>query len=603
MELPVNAKKLIATLTAAGYDAYAVGGFVRDSIMGCEAGDIDITTSATPQEVEAVLADNGIKFVETGIKHGTVTAVIERESYEITTFRTDGDYLDNRHPENVQFVRNLKDDLARRDFTVNALAYNDEVGIVDEFGGVEDINNKIIRAVGDPDRRFKEDALRIMRALRFAAVLGFDIEEHTSQAVFDNKDLLKNIATERIYTELVKLLLGDYCEDILLKYRDVFAVVLPELAPCFDFEQHSKWHLYDVYTHIVKSVALTPKKDYMRLAMLFHDIGKPFVKTTDDNGQDHFKGHPIISEQKARVILDRLHASNGIKHKVQTLIANHDYYITPKPSNIKRWLRNLGEDLTLDYIDFKIADLMSHNLDLSMPEIDTLKRIKLQTIEIINSGEPYRISDLAIGGNELKQIGFEGKQIADELDKLISDVSGNPTLNQKEKLLHIAEADYKPIRKRNRLKNYDYSSNGAYFITICTKEKAKFLSSVVGGGVPDAPKINLSYYGTIIDNQIIEMNNVYENIVAEKYVIMPNHIHILLNIVTGSSGTPTPTNSLVSMWVSTFKRFTNKRCNTSIWQRSFHDHIIRDEDDYLLHLQYIDENPKKWLIGEDEYYS
>lgn len=443
MELPLNAQKLIAILTAAGYEAYAVGGFVRDSIMGRVAGDIDITTSATPDEVESVLTENGIKFVETGIKHGTVSAVIDRETYEITTFRTDGDYLDNRHPEKVQFVRNLKDDLARRDFTVNALAYNDEVGIVDEFGGVEDINGRIIRAVGDADRRFKEDALRIMRALRFAAVLGFDIEDGTSQAIFDNKNLLKNIATERIYVELVKLLLGDYCEGVLLKYREVFAVVIPELEPCFDFPQNSKWHIYDVYTHIVKSIALTPKQDYMRLAMLFHDIGKPFCKTTDVKGQDHFKGHPIVSAQKAQDILDRLHASNDTKHKVLTLIENHDYYITQKSSNIKRWLRTLGEDLTFDYIDFKIADLMSHNITLSQPEIDVLKSIKEQTRQIIASGEPYKISDLAVNGNDLKQIGFEGKEIAAELEKLIIEVSGNPNFNTKEKLLHIAEADYK----------------------------------------------------------------------------------------------------------------------------------------------------------------
>ena len=447
MNLPQNAQKLIALLSAAGYEAYAVGGFVRDSLMGRDAGDVDITTSAKPDEVESVLLKNGIHYVETGIKHGTITAVLGREPYEITTFRTDGDYHDNRHPDSVRFVHSLREDLARRDFTVNALAYHDTVGVIDEFGGIADMENGLIRAVGNPDKRFKEDALRIMRALRFASVLGFEIEEGTAKAIFTNKELLLNIADERIYTELVKLLLGDNCEDILLKYREIFDVILPELAPCFDFPQHSKWHLYDVYTHIVKSVALTPKKDYMRLAMLFHDIGKPFCKTTDEKGQDHFKGHPAISVEKAADILTRLHASNEIKHKVLTLIKYHDLYITEKPSNIKRWLRTLGEDLTLDYIDFKIADLMSHNLDLSQHEIDTLKRIKQQTVGIINSGEPYRISDLAVNGNDLKAIGFEGHKIAEELEKLINEVSGNPQLNIKQKLLQIAQADYQPTRK------------------------------------------------------------------------------------------------------------------------------------------------------------
>ena len=603
MELPQNAQKLIQLLTAAGYEAYAVGGFVRDSLMGRAAGDVDITTSATPDEVEKKLSDSGIKYIETGLKHGTVTAVIDREPYEITTFRTDGEYLDNRHPEQVRYVTELREDLARRDFTVNALAYNDTHGIIDEFGGVDDINNKVIRAVGDADTRFKEDALRIMRALRFASVLGFEIEDGTSKAIFDNKELLLNIATERIYTELVKLLLGDSCEDILLKYRDVLAVVIPELKPCFDFPQNSKWHLYDVYTHIVKSVALTPHKDYMRLAMLFHDIGKPFCKTTDDKGQDHFKGHPQISEEKAADILTRLHASNEIKHKALTLIKYHDLYITEKPSNIKRWLRTLGEDLTLDYIDFKIADLLSHNMELSQHEIDTLRRIRQQTMEIIKSGEPYKISDLAVNGNDLKAIGYEGKEIAEELEHLIKTVSGSPELNTKQKLLQIAQADYQPTRKQNRLKGFDYSSNGAYFITICTKDKQCILSKIVGGGVPDAPQNNLSYYGSIVANQIDEMNKTYENVTAEKYIVMPNHVHILIRVINGSSGTPTPTNSLVSMWVSTFKRFANKRCNCELWQRSFHDHIIRNEEDYLLHLQYIDENPRKWLLGEDEYYS
>ena len=442
MYLPDDAKRIIDLLNKASYKAYAVGGCVRDAIMGREVSDYDITTSALPSQTEAVLAENNIRYIETGLKHGTITAIINHIPYEITTFRTDGKYSDNRRPESVEFVSEVKDDLSRRDFTVNAIAYNDEEGYIDLFGGREDIENKIIRTVGNSNLRFQEDALRIMRALRFSSVLGFTIENATKKAIFDNKELLLNIASERIYTELAKLLLGDNCESILIEYKEVFAVVIPELAPCFDFEQNSKWHLYDVYTHIVKSVALTPKKDYMRLAMLFHDIGKPYCKTTDDKGQDHFKDHPAISTGLAEKILLRLHASNEIKQKALTLIKYHDLYITEKPSNIKRWLRTLGEDLTLDYIDFKIADLMSHNLDLSQGEIDTLKRIKTQTRDIILSAEPYKISDLEINGNDLKNIGFEGKEIAEELENLIVQVSGDQKLNTKDKLLKLAEKDY-----------------------------------------------------------------------------------------------------------------------------------------------------------------
>ena len=610
MKLPNNAQKLIALLSAAGYEAYAVGGFVRDKLMGREAHDVDITTSATPAEVEGVLSENGIAFFETGIKHGTVTAVINHEPYEITTFRTDGDYLDNRRPENVTFVRDVTEDLARRDFTINAIAYNDEVGIVDKFGGESDIKNRIIRAVGDGDTRFKEDALRIMRALRFAAVLGFEIEEQTAKAVFENKELLKNIAGERIFAELLKLLCGDFCEQILLDYRDVLAVVMPELEPCFDFPQHSKWHIYDVYTHIVKSTAIVENRDYMRFAMLFHDTGKPSCKTTDDNGQDHFKGHPVVSVQLARDALNRFHASNDFKHKVLTLIENHDYYITQKPSNIKKWLRNLGEELALDYIDFKIADLMSHNLEFSLPEIEVLKQIKQQTKDIIASGEPYKISHLAINGNDLSEIGFVGKEIADELDLLVRMVSGSPDLNTREKLLHIAESDFIPIRKQNRLKNYDYSTNGAYFVTICTKDKAHILSEIVtptnnnvGEGFPTLPSVRLTDIGIIV-NETIEYTN--KNTPFTKivnYVIMPNHIHMMIDIDkgimndAGGLGNP-PLQEIVRR----IKTYTSRKSGHHIWQRSFHDHIIRNEEDYLLHMQYIDENPRKWLLGEDEYY-
>jgi tRNA nucleotidyltransferase (CCA-adding enzyme) len=442
MNLPVDAINLINLLLSNGYKAYAVGGCVRDEIMGRAGGDIDITSSATPLELEKILSDNNIKYIETGLKHGTVTAIVNHIPYEITTFRNDGEYLDNRHPVDVKYVTELSDDLARRDFTINAIAYNDSEGIVDLYNGVDDINNKIIRAVGEPNKRFNEDALRIMRALRFSSVLGFDIDKQTKQAIFDNKDLLLNIASERIYVELVKLLMGDNVEQVLTDYRDVLSVVIPEFKPCFDYPQNSKWHLYDVYTHIVKSVAVSPKKDYIRLSLLLHDIGKPFCKTTDENGQDHFKGHPVKSVELSKNILKRLKVSNDIYNKVTTLVEIHDLHITHKPSNIKGWLRRLGEDLTLDFIDVKIADMATHNLALAQNELDSLNDIKQQTIDIINSGEPYKISDLKINGNDLIKIGFVGHSISDELENLIKIVSGNPACNTYEKLIHQAKIDY-----------------------------------------------------------------------------------------------------------------------------------------------------------------
>lgn len=443
MNLPNDAKRLIDLLISGGYQAYAVGGCVRDALMGRTGGDIDITSSATPEQLEALLCANNIRYVETGLKHGTITAVINHIPYEITTFRSDGEYKDNRRPENVKYITELSGDLARRDFTVNAIAYNDIDGIVDLYGGRADIENRIIRAVGNPDKRFQEDALRIMRALRFSSVLGFKMEENTKRALFDNKDLLLNIAGERIYTELMKLLTGDSAEDVLLKYREVIAVIIPELKVCFDFPQNSKWHIYDVYTHTVKSVAAAPEKDYLRLALLLHDIAKPYCRTTDENGQDHFKGHPAKGVEIAHNILKRFKVSNDVYNKVITLIEIHDLHITEKPSNIKGWLRRLGEELIFDFIDVKIADMQTHNLNLAQCELDALKRIKQQTKDIIESGEPYKISDLKINGNDLKQLGYSGHEIAQELEKLIKIVSGNANCNTKEKLMHQAKSDIK----------------------------------------------------------------------------------------------------------------------------------------------------------------
>lgn len=445
MKLDENAKELIMLLQNNGHKAYAVGGCVRDALMGIQAKDTDITTSATPEQTEKILYDNGVKFVETGIKHGTVTAVVNHIPYEITTFRVDGEYNDSRHPENVCFVSDIKEDLSRRDFTMNAIAYNDTDGYIDIFEGINDINSRVIKCVGNPDKRFNEDALRILRAIRFASVLGFDIDENTKQAIFNNKELLLNIAGERIFTELKKLLLGDSAEKILLEYRDVIAVIIPQIKDSFDFPQNSKWHIYDVYTHIVKSVAVAPKKDYIRLALLLHDIGKPFVKTTDEKGQDHFKGHPSVSVELSKAALKQFKVSNEIFYKVIMLVKIHDKHITLKPSNIKRWLRELGEDLTLDFIDVKIADMKTHNLDLAGSELEYLEQVKELTKKIIASDEPYRISDLKINGNDLLAIGYKGKQISDELESLINIVSSNPEFNTREKLLNQAKYDLQGI--------------------------------------------------------------------------------------------------------------------------------------------------------------
>lgn len=441
MNISENANLILNALLLQGYEAYFVGGCVRDFLMNRPCNDFDITTSAKPLEIEEALNKQGIKFFETGLKHGTVTAVVENEPFEITTFRTDGEYLDSRHPENVVFVSNLSEDLSRRDFTINALAYNEQTGIIDKFGGVSDIENKIIRTVGEPEKRFNEDALRIMRALRFASTLGFEIENETACAIHNNAELLVGISAERIFSELIKLLMGDNCEKILLEFKDVIGVIIPELVPCFDCAQNTKWHLYDVYTHTVKSVAYCAKKDYLRFAVLLHDIGKPECKTTDKKNQDHFFGHPQKSVELSYDILKRLKVSRDYTKKILTLIEIHDKKISATDESVKFWLRTLGEDLFFDFMNIKLADMKSHNLQFTGESLVLFEKIMLFAEEIIENNEPYRICDLAIGGNELIEIGYCGHEIKQELEKLIVDVSKNPTLNRKEILIDIAKKD------------------------------------------------------------------------------------------------------------------------------------------------------------------
>ena len=558
MLLPNDAKRIINLLNQPPYKAYAVGGCVRDAIMGRKVSDYDITTSALPEQVEAILDENSIKYVETGIKHGTITAVINHKPYEITTFRTDGKYSDNRHPENVCFVTDISEDLSRRDFTVNAIAFNESEGYVDLFGGMQDIENRIIRAVGDADTRFKEDALRIMRALRFSSQLGFSVEENTKQAIFRNKELLKNIASERIYTELIKLLNGENCSEVISEYIEIIKVFIPEIISIDS-----------------ASISLAPNKDYIRLALLLKDVGD------------------------VPKVLKRLKVSNDVFNKVNNLIA-YSGFETSNSISIKKLLNALGEDLFFDLIEYKKALCISQNIDITELENSAIK-----ARNIIDNKEPFKISDLAINGFDLMNLGYKGKEISEALENLLDEVITNPEKNKKEILLSIAQRSIS--RTPQRLKGFDYSSNGVYFITVCTKDMRSILSRIeVGRDAPDAPQLILSEQGIIVDNELLKMNDIYDCIHIEKYVIMPNHIHLMLVISTsdscGASRASHPTKSIVSTFIGTLKRFVNKEIGENIWQKSFYDHIIRDDEDYFNHLQYIDENPKKWAIGKDEYY-
>lgn len=439
MQISSKAKIVINALADAGFSAYVVGGCVRDYFLGNQTSDTDITTSAKPCEVEKILADKNIKVVETGLKHGTVTAVIDKTPLEITTFRADGEYRDSRHPQSVEFVEDIEQDLKRRDFTVNAMAYNNERGLVDLFGGREDIENRIIRTVGEPDARFKEDALRIMRALRFSSVLGFEIEEKTKKSIFDNMYLLENISAERIFSELSKLLCGKNVLNVLDEFRQVIGVIIPQLIPSFNCAQNTPWHTYTVYEHIIHSVDFAPRDPVIRLTMLLHDIGKPSVKLTDENGRDHFKTHADAGEKIAAEVLSKLKVSNNIYNKVTTLIKYHQSVENVNDVKIKHWFNKIGEEYTLSLFDVRIADLKAHNLGKKevLFEIERLMSLEEEEKMIIKRREPYKISELAVNGHDLISLGFSGREIGDKLSEILTLVMDGRLKNTKKDILNF----------------------------------------------------------------------------------------------------------------------------------------------------------------------
>lgn len=435
-----KAQRLLNIINASGFEAYFVGGCVRDAFMHREFCDIDIASSATPKELEKILLKNDIKYIETGLKHGTVTAIIDGGAYEITTYRTDGEYSDNRHPESVRFVTDIKSDLSRRDFTINAIAFDPRTGeTVDPFGGKADIKNKTIRAVGNPDRRFNEDALRIMRAIRFSSVLGFEIEKDTKAALFKNKELLHNVSAERIFAELTKLLSGESVFKVLCEYKEILAEIIPELKPTFDCRQNTVWHIYNVYEHTAKSVETVKNEPALRLTMLLHDIGKPLSKLTDENGVDHFKGHQKVSARLASPILKRLKASNELYDRIMLIIPIHDIHIGTKKKNIKKLLSELGEQGLRDLIEVKRADKLAQNPSVVGKELERLDATEAVLDKILENKEPYKLKDLDINGNDLASLGFEGKEIGECLAFLLDEVISENVKNSKSDLIKLSK--------------------------------------------------------------------------------------------------------------------------------------------------------------------
>ncbi len=429
--LPNQAIKIISLLENAGYEAYLVGGCVRDMLMQKDFGDIDITTNATPDEMKEVFAD--FRIIETGLKHGTLTVIVDSMPAEITTYRIDVGYSDGRHPDSVAFTRNLTQDLARRDFTVNAIAYNPKTGITDPFGGKADIENKILRCVGTAENRFKEDALRILRALRFSSVLGFTLEADTAAAAVDCRHMLKNISPERIYSELSKMLCGKNIKQVLLSFAEIFEEILPELCGMRGFEQKNFHHIYDVLTHTAVAVENIEPLPHLRFAALFHDCGKPECFTVDDNGTGHFYAHAAISTEKAGTALTRLKSDNFTKNRVMQLVKLHDAPIEPKENVIKKKLNKYGEELFFELIKLQRADNMGLSPDFRFRQ-ETYSEIEAIARRILQDKLCFSLKAMAINGNDLISLGLRGKEIGDTLKMLLEAVVEGKAENTKASL-------------------------------------------------------------------------------------------------------------------------------------------------------------------------
>ena len=432
IKLPQNVLIILDRLEKAGYEAYCVGGAVRDSLMGMIPGDWDITTSAMPKETRELFSD--YKTIDTGLKHGTLTVIIDHIPYEITTYRIDGDYEDNRHPDEVSFTKNLQEDLARRDFTVNAIAYNPTVGVVDLYGGQDHIYNSIIKTVGNPDKRFNEDALRIVRALRFASVLGFSIDEETKSAIHRNKELLKNISVERISVELVKLVCGKNAFNVLMEFSDVLSVFIPEIAPAVDFKQLGEKHTYDVWEHICHTVDTIPADKTLRLTMLLHDLGKVPTHKLNEKGESTFKNHASVGGEMAREILTRLRFDKKTVNRVSFLVGNHDFEPPESKLLLKKHLKTKTPEDIRTLLIIKKSDrgaLSEKYRDISEGTAQTLKWLK----EIEDNNECCTISQLAVNGNDLINHGFSGEDIGKRLDFLLDAVIEGKIENKKSLLL------------------------------------------------------------------------------------------------------------------------------------------------------------------------
>ena len=435
LTIPVNAEKILRVLENQGFEAFIVGGCVRDSILGRRPDDWDITTSARPEQVKALFR----RTVDTGLKHGTVTVLMDKESYEVTTYRIDGEYEDGRHPKEVAFTASLEEDLKRRDFTINAMAYHPDRGLVDLFHGMDDIRAEIIRCVGNPLERFGEDALRILRAVRFSAQLGFSIEAETKKGIEELAPNLKLVSAERIQTELVKLLVSPHPDYFLTAYETgITRQFLPEFDACMETGQNTPHHCLSVGLHTLQSLLNIRPDKVLRLTMLLHDIGKPAVKKTDENGRDHFKMHGPAGEKMASAILRRLKFDNDTISKVCRLIRWHDDRPAPDMCSVRRAVNRIGEDIFPLYLEVQRADMLAQSTYKREEKAARLEGVNECYRKILEEGQCVSLKSMAVSGRDLIAAGYApGPELGEILDRLLEHVLEHPEDNEKDRLLAL----------------------------------------------------------------------------------------------------------------------------------------------------------------------
>ena len=447
--LPSAVEELLSRLAQAGYAAYAVGGCVRDSLLGLTPHDWDICTSALPEQIQQVFSE--YHTLETGLKHGTLTVIVDHTPYEITTFRVDGAYTDHRHPDSVSFVDNIKEDLARRDFTVNAMAWSPASGLADPFEGRADLRKNLIRCVGNPEKRFGEDALRILRALRFASVYDFTIDPATDRALRRMADDLTHVAAERVREELLKLLCGKACSRILREYPEVLAVILPDLKPMIGYDQLNHHHSWDLWEHTVRATEGVPADPVLRLTMLLHDTGKPSVRTIDERGEAHYRKHQQASAEIALRAAESLRLSNEFRDRLVTLVRYHDISLRTESGEINtdrtfllRRLNRFGEQDLRALFLIHCADRIATGYSSPEREKARLKE-REEALDALLAEHPcFTLKDLAVNGNDLREAGLKGKAIGETLESLLEAVMDGKVENTKPALMSHLQAFLQP---------------------------------------------------------------------------------------------------------------------------------------------------------------